>query len=582
MGFESSGRIARNSALTFSLLKSRTAVYSLANLYAQSYLKASTKTLLHYRDYLVASALLESLVNSQYYDFARTKLTPHAERYWKLNSYDSTWTYLAPDAAENIEASKYGDLLGSVAYHFASVTEAPSYYPRDLLFKTSSQIWGRLGFSQLTANQKLTSLVNEFSLQSSLVSSLGKLPESQSVSYIQESRRAALTSYTLKRPGLQLLFGVYTDEFIKLRSKALTESGRRRLEEITSSLLLLQRPAGAAQLLSLVVVDALVSSIDLLEQLPESVLLTTLTSFKSDQQFSDLRLQLALNFALVHDAYSMLAFAGVSEDASTRAEVSLLNVAYWLESTNSVAIEPDAQPRLNIPGIYEGRRILLTDISRSRNPLFISLLEQPPRGPIQQAVVLEVAYREQEQVVVTTKNLFGQSVEADLAILLQEGVQPEIITQTKGSFTLGLIGEGEVAIVAIPVGSTPPDLQTYLGEGSELVASNPVVLYSDQPSNDIRLLADRQFRDITSTYRTALGLQNTSNPRGSDEDTYKARGLQSPRSFDYRSQLAGVKQDIYGARTENTERMVGLFETQDFFLAGALQTALDWAKEAEK
>jgi hypothetical protein len=580
--FESRGRVVTNTNYLFSLLKGRTAVVSLAAEYTDSYKSATTKTLLHYRDFLIAQALLESLVNVQYKDFNKTILTTHSNRVWNTYTYDEIWPYKAPKVTSHSESYKYSDLLGSVAHYFKYVTPE-NYFPQNLLQEALKYVWARAGIDySLSVRSRLDTLTALTNTNSVVLSKLAAPVPATETELLKSFRRNGLRNDFIDELPLRILLGEYSDLAFDFRSSLFTERDRQTLVSILRAINGLIRPGGVVLLLQALAVEGLTKAAAVLQALPQTVLQTDIDSFRLLENYKDTQYRIAESLALTYDAYLLLDLFRTFEGVGTKADAAKQLTTYWLSGSSLNTISSDSPNRIDISRTRPALVINADDLSSTSDPVFLALQEQGPKGDPQETVVLKVLDQTPSTTTVSIQNIFGQPVAGTLSVIYQTGVQVYTKQQLSPSvYVLETEGTGSAAVVATPLDVEAPSLESFLAADPEVIASNPLTISSQPSFTDIAVSVDDQIGDVVSTYQVALGIQNTSTPSGSNKDLYKAAGLDSPRDTDYRTIVESARKSIYGARTENTSRMVGLFDNQTEHIEGSIDSALEWAEALE-
>jgi hypothetical protein len=560
-------------------MKGRTTLVSIATEYVNSYKSASTKTLLHYRDFLLSEALLETLANVQYKDTTKTLLTQASQRVWDNYSYDEVWRYLVPNSSVHLPSYKVADVLGSAAFYFKSLP-LETYYPQDVLEGALRYIWFEVGLNySLPLTQRLNQLTQNLGLNSSLFDKISVPVPPQNQELLQALRREGFTTGPLSDLQTKVFLGEYSDLELSLRSSLFSEIERQRFNKILVGCSKLLRPSGLPLLLQAIAVEGLLKATQTIQNLPTDLLRAPLESFRSMPNQRATFYEIALNLTTTYDAYQLLGRYETLSEAPKKARSVAKLIYYWLSISGLDSVAEDLPQRASLSTFYTPKQINLTDAAIAVDPFFSILQEQSPKGDPINTLVLSVLQQTSSTTTVGVKDIFGRPAEAALSTIFNRELNVSILEQpSTGVFVLEGSGSGSASVIATPIGGQLPTLDDYLSSAEGVVASNPVTITSPQAFASVSPSVDQQVTEIIELYQTAFGLTNTSGIRGSDEDSYQRNGMSSPRSVDYRSIIDSFKDKIYGARTENTSRIVALYENVSGHLEDAVAKAMLWAQ----
>lgn len=585
LGFEVGSRWESNREYLLALLKGRSGLFQLAGEYFASWSTAVNPTVLHYRDYLLSKALLECLVNCQYKDEAKTNLTRQATKVWSAYAYDEIWPYRSP-TAEHPPSYKYADVLGSLAYYFSQLHQNLS--PTLLIRSLVDLVWADLGFKG-NPSERLSQLYSALNL-----SGLSAIPEALSsvlgategpvLKQLYKVRRQQPVLET-DRLALRVFLGEYEDSLFELTSPMLSDSTRDSVVKALRGCLSLTRPGGGVLVLQALALEGYLLNVELLNSQPESVLRLSLDTFYADPSYSDLKYQLASNLALSYDAYSMQSIWGSLHAASEKARGVKQLALYWLSGSGVSSIPSTDLTRINVVQWYEATELKVAEAPETADPQFLALQQQPPIGETR---LLKADKQFGNRINLQVTDVLGNPVEGQVFPLYGPGSTGKLeATGAPGSYSLILNSGNPVALVGSNLSSTPIELQAYLNLQSaaqSLTANMPpelfytnVVPVFPQPADTTPEVIESGFQDLLSTYDLLFGLQNTTNPRGSDGDVYLANGLAEPGQQDYQTDLAAMRADIYGYRQESSARTLGLVSLLDsVHLQSAIQAFKDW------
>jgi hypothetical protein len=579
--FEAKGRVVANSDYLYSVLRGRTNLIVLASQYANSYKNASIKTVLHYRDFFLSQALFESVVNCQYQDSNKTILTTHAERVWGTFSYDDIWPYINPTADTHTKPLKYADLLGSPAY-FLSRISTDSFFPQDILKALIKVIWQLVGFSSdLSVRERLRRLIIALRLDSPLIEQLGLPVNTNITPVISQMRRAGASFDQIPNLRLKLLLNEYRESTLSPRFALFGERDRNTLREILFGITSLLKPGGFPLLLQTLAVESFYSAAEVLQAVPQEALRLSINDFRSLDEFSSYSTLVVEALALAYDAYSLLSAFNTFIDAEKKKKSVESLISYWLSSSETDAVPGNGNNRISLGTAYTAKDISLTDLRFESDSFFSTLEEQPPKGSVDEVIILKLLEKSNTTITLQTTDIFGNPTPASLFNLYNTGLGTFLQSQpNESTFVIETEGTGGAALVAVPVGTTNIDLDSYLS--NSVVASNPITVSSDPLFTPVSDITDDPVSSTVDNYNIALSLQELSTPYGSNNDIYRSRGVPVPRDTDYRNIISSSRNLIYGARTENTSRMVGLVEAQLEHETGAVDTALAWAQQLEE
>jgi hypothetical protein len=586
LGFEVGSRWESNRQYLLALLKGRSGLFQLASEYSLSWSTAVNPTVLHYRDYFLSKALLECLVNCQYKDEAKTTLTTHASKAWQVYSYDDIWPYRKP-VAEHPPNYKYADVLGSLAYYLTQLDQ--DLNPTQLLRMLVNLVWEDLGFKG-SPTERLTQLYLVLNLSTFLnvipetLASVLEATQGQALEQIYKMRRQQLLLETDKL-ALRVFLGEYEDFLFEVTTPLLTDFARESILKTLKACLSLTKPAGGLLVLQALVIEGYLLNIELLNSQPESVLGTSLDTFYADSTYSDLKYQLASNLALSYDAYSMQSTWGSLYAASEKARGVKQLALYWLSGSDRSLVLSTDLTRINVSQWYEAPELNVAEAAETSDPQFLALQQHPPMGKTR---LLKADKQFGNRINLQVTDILGNPVEGQVFPLYGPGSKGNLeSTGAPGSYSLVLSSTNPVALVATNISGTPIELESYLSLqvaslsldsnfSSDLFYSNVVPVFP-QPADTTTADIESGFDDLLGTYDLLFGLQNTSNPRGSDGDVYLTNGLSEPGQQDYQTDLSAMRADIYGYRKETTARTLGLVSLLDsVHLQGAIQVFKDW------
>ena len=465
LGYELSDRKNANTYLALSLLKGRTAFVSLAQAYGNSFLEAPTKTVLHYRDYLISKALDACLVNMQYVDLDKTQLTGHSEKVWNSFSYNDIWPYTEPTISKHIETYKYADLLGSLAHHLIGAN-ASNQPPLFLLEKLLRYIWGLVGTSyDLLPAERISYIFKALRLDSPL---LVDIEQRARTAYEEEStftyvlRRQGLELDLFDRLPLQVLLGAYSSELLAACSSFLSEQDNKELSSLLYGPLTVLKPCGTPLLLQALVVEGYLRAAKLLNTLDEKTLLQDVEVFHTDPQYSIARRRLAQYLALTYDSYNFLDAFSSFQYARQRANEVKLLVMYWLTASDTTLLPKSGRGRLSLGSLLPAVDISTEDPIDIGDPVLFALQQQPPKGKTEELILLKTDRIYGKSINITATDIFGVPKEADLHTLVGDSNTVKITEESTGNYSVRLLSNDYVAFVAVPKGNRKPDLDTYL------------------------------------------------------------------------------------------------------------------------
>jgi hypothetical protein len=586
LGFEIGSRWESNREYLLALLKGRSGLFQLANEYFNSWSTAVNPTVLHYRDYLLSKALLECLVNCQYKDEAKTTLTRQATKVWSAYSYDEIWPY-RPPTPEHPPTYKYADVLGSLAYYFSQLDQNLS--PTQLIRSLVDLVWADLGFKG-SPSERLSQLYSALSLSGSLsvipeaLSSILEATEGLALRQLYKLRRQQPLLETDLLP-LRVFLGEYEDSLFELTSPLLSDFARDSVLKALRSSLSLARPGGGVLILQALALEGYLLNVELLNSQPESVLGLSLDTFYADSNYSNLKYQLASNLGLSYDAYSLQSTWGSLHAASEKARGVKQLALYWLSGSGINSILSTDLTRINVVQWYEAPELKVAEAPETADPQFLALQQQPPIGETR---LLKADKQFGNRINLQITDVLGNPVEGQVFPLYGPGSTGKLeAIGAPGSYSLILNSGNPVALVGSNLTTTPIELQAYLNlqTAAQTLTANipPDLFYTNvvpifpQPADTTPAVVENGFQDLLNTYDLLFGLQNTSNPRGSDGDVYLANGLVEPGQQDYQTDLAAMRADIYGYRQESTARTLGLVSLLDsVHLQSAIQAFKNW------
>lgn len=317
---------------------------TLLNSYAESYNKvpAAEITLSHQKD-LYTSLLLSKCIRScQSKDSLYEILTPHAEKYWRLNNshflvwgsppaeYIRTNTYTVPDG--------YYGTAGSLAFYlFKYQPNITGLSPLDIVKKALELLWIELGIDPILSAQQLhLNVLNKsginninYGLYETALNYIWKNPtiHPSITSIVYELRSWAVTIDDFKNLKQKFIFSevkptVLTalnqlQTFINNKASLSIElpnelnifnANPNVFNEVSNSVLNYVKPAGMALIYQALAIHGLLQVCYKLNSLPKQILTSKYYDYIKYSNDSNLFLNLATHLATGYDAYAALAY----------------------------------------------------------------------------------------------------------------------------------------------------------------------------------------------------------------------------------------------------------------------------------
>jgi len=352
VGYDSDSRYKTEQRRALSLIQCQRNLIKDATAYDNSYNNATNKTVLHYRDYLIAQATTAFVFNTQFTSDSRLTLTQQAQRAWSVYSFDDFWAYVPPDPTQIESPAKYWGELGTLAFYLQYVNQAQSL---PLVLQSGLEfVWSILGgdYTQ-TASQRATTLLIDLDLQPSVIQAIialanfvFSLKQSDSnYSILQACQRYNIVQDDYNLLLQRILLGEYNNNQFDVLTALLNNYQQTTLATSLNDCLMLLRPSGMELVLQAYIAEAYLSSAIYLSNLTVDLQAVPLSTFIVDATYAPQAFTVAQNLALAYDAYSMLNLFTTRADATQQMQTLSQQILSWA-SSSKMAVSATGGTRL--------------------------------------------------------------------------------------------------------------------------------------------------------------------------------------------------------------------------------------------
>lgn len=415
----------------FHILAGQTNLMTLMKEYSDSYSKARTKTVLHYRDYLVTQVIYHSLQSVMYTDTSQSELTPHVDKALSELEMKKYWPYLMKDYTDNVDFT-YAGHLGTFAFNF--LYSNLKGHPVEMFSRLVEVFWNFQGYRTADSPQtRLQGIKNILRLDSSFDNSaLTAFRDLLSVTDPEDSRYAA--KLYARRNGVELqdasslslrvLFGNYPEELLTILIAAFGDDQVRieTLRKAAKGVLSIAKPLGVRMLFQALVIEGLVKAAQVLNTLPPNILFTDLQIFlKEYSQYAELKYNVAKALALSYDGFKALQIANYVYSAEENANNMLRLLLPWLESSGSEVIGKTESGRLG--EVINGEFGSIGDIK----------VDMIPRiGDLRYQALSNISTVGSESIVLKARSYIGDSIVFDVTRFTGGSILRDRVVRTAG------------------------------------------------------------------------------------------------------------------------------------------------------
>ena len=340
-GYESDARYKCEQRRALVLIKQQRRIIKEATIYEQSYVASDNKTVLHFRDFLIAEAAAAFVFNTQFASSNQNILTSHATKVWSNFSFDDMWSYIPPDPKLVESPPKYWGELGTLAHYSLWVDQSASL--PEVMQKVLKLLWGLVGSSfQKTPRERFDSLLTslkvdrEFlnSIETKATSIFSLLPEDSNYYVLQAARRKMLSATNFNSLTQRVLLGEYDSNSFELLTPFLSNNEQQKLSKVLLNSLEFLKPGGINLICQALIVEAYLEAAFYLSGLEDSVLLTSLATFQNSSIYSLHTLRIAEYLSLAYDAYYLLNLLSVRQGLESKLTELTRQILAWLSFSN--------------------------------------------------------------------------------------------------------------------------------------------------------------------------------------------------------------------------------------------------------
>ena len=313
-------------------------------------LPSEQKTVLHYRDLLIAEAVPFFVVNCQYRDKERNFLSLNARRVWENYSFDDFWTYVPPRLGKVEEVEKYWGELGSLAFYAKYLDQSKSL--PEILYSLLELFWALLGLSiNQPPQERINILKTRLDLDSEFLTNVSNkiklmFQAKEGDRYYPELLAARQNlifaddyDYLLQK----IMIGNYRDGIFDIVSGLLEPKEFKRLSSILANCLDFLKPAGFSLVLQALAAEGYLQAAFFITQ-NQDLHFSNLAKVQSDIAMKDFAVEVAARLALSYDALAWLRTQSVKGSDEVLSVLSSAIIS-WLSVSGSV-IAPDNYWRL--------------------------------------------------------------------------------------------------------------------------------------------------------------------------------------------------------------------------------------------
>lgn len=311
--------------------------------YLASYqsLPTEQKTVLHYRDLLIAEAVPFFVVNCQYKDKERNYLTLNARRAWERYSFDDFWTYVPPRLGKVEEVEKYWGELGTLAFYAKYLDQSKSL--PEVLYSLLSFFWALLGLSINQSPQvRIDTLKRRLDLDDNFLREVAEKIQlmfqaregDQFYPELLAARQNLIFIDDYDNLLLKIMRGEYRNGIFDIVSGLLEPREFKRLSSILSNCLDFLKPAGFSLVYQALAAEGYLQAAFFITQ-NQDLHFANLAKVQSDVAFKDFAIEVAARLALSYDAlaFQLKDYSKESEDLLNPLSSAIMS---WLSASGSV------------------------------------------------------------------------------------------------------------------------------------------------------------------------------------------------------------------------------------------------------
>lgn len=352
-GYESDARYKCEQRRALTIIQQQRRIVKEATVYEQSYLSSSTKTVLHFRDYLLAEAAAAFVFNTQFTTSDHNTLTNHANKVWSAFSFDDMWSYIPPNPQLVEKPPKYWGELGTLAYYSLWVDQSASL--PEVMQRVLKLVWGLVGCSfNHTPRQRTESLLTSIEVRREFLTSIeakanlifSLMPEDDNYYLLQAARRNRLSKESFTLLTQRVLLGEYDKNIFVVLAPILSNFEQQTLSLVLSNCLDLLKPGGMGLLCQALIVEAYLQAAFYLSSLDDDILVTSLLTFQNSSIYNLHTAKIAEYLSLAYDSYSLLNMLSVRSGLNAQLTMLEQQILSWL-SFSGISISPSSLYRFD-------------------------------------------------------------------------------------------------------------------------------------------------------------------------------------------------------------------------------------------
>lgn len=595
---------------SLSLLRGRTSLLRVASDYYDSYDNADDKTVMHYRDYLIAEAALASMRSTLFIDEEHNTLNSRADRILSEFNSDALWPTLVQRNLRN--KPQYAGTLGSPAYYFLMMDKVDS--PLQSLRALTRVIWSLVGAnSEDSPSNRLYTLYQYMgdiqAISNTVISRMRAVlendditPEDELYPFYIDCRRKFIDIGDYTDLASSIFFGTWDRDLVNQTAFVLEDDEIERLSKLLRASNSILKPGGVPLLLQSLVVEGYANAAYELQRLEDEDAYSRLRDFLSstDQRHYDIKRKVTSSLNLVAESYALLESLNLYGRSGYKKSLAYNNALSWLRSTGNSDIAQDSYllSLRDYPTNYEYNNALsrtrsINDYDIEQDGLLPFLKQYLPN------YVSKIPKLDESSSVLTDgtpyKYLQGLPPKGngiyltprytygyDVARELQPTSNNPNLATISNNANLATIQVSEETVSSpfeayiIYVGPR----QTITVEEYEQMpsASNVVVAQPGPPSSDLSYVINLNLDIQNRVYEAVNTVHLTPSPRGMIGYEEMIRGMVSHLFRDSVSVEAEDKAKVDGIRAEHTSRVGGLLvQLKDTHLDSEVLLLKEWS-----
>lgn len=594
LGYEDVARATNDRYTHLDHLTQSSSLLDVAADYANSFDISRNKTLLHFRDYLIAKSLIYLLRPAIYTSDNAQNLTAHTNKVIQRHPTSQFYSKSLSDSTDR----RFGGLLGTLGYYYKYADS--SGYPIDYINSLLRYIWSINGLNyddppsaRIARFYRLVGREDGFDdLVSRTIDRLFSIKDPSDDDYpiLLYARRNYLSVEDGRQFNRKLLLGKYNQALMVCLAALLDERVFKRLDGYATNLLSVNKPAGFNLLLHALIVEGLIKAASAISAIPEEYLELSIADFIIDDKMLEYKANISAPLATALDSLDFMTQNRLYQSAASEYEALRKLIYAWTPP----AVTRRAGTRLYT--LFDTVDIDSNDYTNSQPDYYDQIVTLSPVGS--KALFLSSNGSFTGQAAYTAANL-SDDVQPVVVFITRDRQQPnarvrevrtDLVSRSYKAETRIIVDNfDQRPLVAAALTGVTVDNGSYLSaedfmslrqvvmaeEGDGAISNIEVVEPFFEPDN-ITDAVDTEARRQLNSYSTYNRLSN-STPRGSSASRMESNGLTGNDLT-----VSQIK-DIYNYKKANyldeyAGRMSGLMKQhKDVHISSEVKKLQSWA-----